>query len=297
MLASRGHVRQALGALRHCVKHESELTGVVAQRATLFTQSLDDLQLAVPEGADGVGLLNSLALNFVKPEQRDLHEALLRISFQRDANAPATHAIVVEDLLRDLDDPKSPCAGDARPDCEARLRKHASVIEALGPKNLQAVLLHARLLAHDGKLEEAGQWLAKRCQEFTSDATCAASFVNVAARLASPALLEEASASYLALACSTPDSCSTAATWIGNLFMARGNYEHALSRFERAANEAPSAEAWQRVASAALSSGHVSRAQSALIAARRFGANPNSDIDRQVEQARREQLMRDALKR
>ncbi len=297
VLASRGHVRQALGALRSCIKHEPELTGVAAQRATLFTQDLDDLQVAVPEGLDGVGLLNALAMSFVKPEQRGIHEALLQLSFQRSPSAPATHAIVVDDLLRDLDDPKSPCAGDARADCEARLRKHAGVIEALGPKNLQAVLLHARMLTHDGKQEDAAKWLAKHCQEFTSDASCATQFVSVASSIANPALLEEASATYLALACSTPDTCANAATWIGNLFMARGNYEHALSRFERAANESPSAEAWQRVASAALSSGHVSRAQSALIAARRFGANPDSDIDRQVEQARRDQLMRDALKR
>jgi tetratricopeptide (TPR) repeat protein len=297
VLASRGHVRQALVALRSCVKHEPWLAEVAAQRATLFTHSLDDLQLAVPEGADGIGLLNALAMNFVKPEQRSTHEALLQLSFERSPSAPATHAIVVDDLLRDLDDPKGPCQGDARPDCEARLRKHAGVIEALGPKNLQAVLLHARLLTHDSKLEEAAKWLAKRCQEFTSDATCASSFVNVAARVPNPALLEEASSTYLALACSTPDACSSAATWIGDLFMARGNFEHALNRYERAANEAPSAEAWQRVANAALNSGHVTRAQSALIAARRFGASPDSDIDRQVEQARRAQLLRDALKR
>ncbi len=297
VLGSRGHIRQAMGALRRCVTHEPGLGGVVADRAEQFTQSLDDLVLAVPDGVEGVLLLNALALRFSKPEQRNLHEVLLQRAFQRLGNSPTTHGIVVDDLLRDLDDPKSPCAAGAHADCEARLRKHAAVIEALGPRNLQAVLMHARILSHEGKLEEAAKWLSQRCQDFSSDATCATNFVNAASRVANPALLEEASATYLALTCSTPDACASAATWIGNLFWARGNYEHALTRFERAANEAPSAEAWLRVADAALNSGHISRAQSALIAARRFGSTTASDLEHRVEQARREQILRDALKR
>ena len=68
-------------------------------------------------------------------------------------------------------------------------------------------------------------------------------------------------------------------------------------RFERAANEAPTAQAWLRVADAALHCGHVGRAQSALIAARRLGAASNSDLEHSVEQARRDQMLRDALKR
>ncbi len=297
VLAQHGHVLQALGALKRCTTHEPELGGVVAERATQFSQSLDDLERAVPDGVKGVALLNAMALNFAKPEQRQLHEALLQRAFQRQPNSISTHAIVVDDLMRDLDDPTSPCAAAAHAGCETRLHAHAAVIEALGPKNLQAVLMHAHLLSHDGKLEQAAEWLSKRCQDFSSDATCATHFVYAASRLNSPALLEEASASYLALACSTAETCANASTWIGDLFMAKGNYEHALARFERAANEAPSAEAWQRVAQAALSCSHVSRAQSALIAARRYGATPDSELEHRVEQARRDQMLHDALSR
>ena len=297
VLAARGHVRQALGALRHCLMHAPDLSTLVAERAGQFTQSLDELELAVPDGVKGVDLLDALALRFSQPEQRDLHEALLQRAFQRQPDSIKTHTIVVNDLLRDLDDPKSPCAGPVHNDCEARLRRHAAVIEALGTRNLQAVLLHAQILTHEGKLTEAAQWLSQRCQDFTSDAGCASNLVIAASRLQNPALLEEASATYVALACTTPDSCASAATWIGNLFMARGNYEHALSRFERAANEAPSAEAWMRVADIALRAGRVSRAQSALSAARRFGATADFELEHRVEQARRDQLMHDALQR
>ena len=297
VLASRGHIRQALGALRHCVTHEPDLSGAVAERAERFSHSLDDLELAVPAGAAGVSLLNALALRLGKPEERALHEALLQRSFQRQGNSPATHGIVIDDLLRDIDDPKSPCAGDARAGCEARLRVHAKVIEGLGPRNILAVLMHARLLSHEGKWDEAAQWLSQRCQDFSLDGTCATHFVNTASRVKNPELLEEAAALYLAQACSTSEACANAATWIGNLFMARGNYEHALTRFERAANEGPSADAWLRVADAALRSGHVSRAQSALIAARRFGSSSDSALEHSVEQARRDQMMHDALKR
>jgi tetratricopeptide (TPR) repeat protein len=296
-LAARGARKQALGVLQRCVAHEPILADAVAQRAVRHAQNLDELELAVPNGTAGVVMLNSLAMYESKPAMRAVHEALLQHALQRQSSSPSTHAIIIDDLIRDLDDPKSPCAGSGRAECEAQLRQHAQVIEAQGPRNLQAVILHSRLLVREGKIVEAAQWLSKHCQNFTSDGTCASQFVTVAARAPGPELLEEAGTTYMALACSTPDSCASAATWIGNLFAARGNYQLALTRFERAANESPSADAWLRVADAAMRSGHVNRAQSALVAARRFGSASDSELEHRVEQARRDQLLNQALKR
>ena len=296
-LATRGARKQALGVLQRCVAHEPVLADVVAQRAVRYAQNLDELELAVPNGTAGVAMLDSLAMYENKPATRAVHEALLQHALQRQSNSFATHAIIIDDLIRDLDDPKSPCADSGRAECEAQLRQHAQIVEAQGPRNLQAVILHARLLVREGKIVEAAQWLSKHCQNFTSDSTCASHFVTVAAKAPSPELLEEAGTTYMALACSTPDSCASAATWVGNLFAARGNYQLALTRFERAANESPSADAWLRVADAAMRSGHVNRAQSALVAARRFGSASDSELEQRVEQARRDQLMNQALKR
>ena len=296
VLVAHGARKQALSVLRRCVTYEPLLANAIAQRVVRIAQSLDELELSVPDGTAGVTMLNALALFENQPTNRDIHTALLQRALHRQSNSLTTHAIIVDDLIRDLDDPKSPCAGDQRGRCEDSLREHAHFIEAQGPHNLQAVILHARLLVHEGKLLEAASWLSKHCQEFANDTTCVSHFVTVAARVPGPEMLEEAGSAYLALACSTPDSCAGAATWIGDLFMARGNYELALSRFERAANESPAADAWLRVADAALRSGHVNRGHSALIAARRLGAVSDPELEHRFEAARREQLMHQALK-
>jgi tetratricopeptide (TPR) repeat protein len=294
-LAARGARTQALGVLRRCANHEPSLASVIAQRATHYTHQLDELELAVPEGPAGVPVLNALAMYQNTPESRPLHDALLARSLERENTSTATRALLVEDLLRDLENPSGPCTGAAKTHCEQQLQEHAKVIERQGVHSVQAVLLRARLLAREGKIDQAVEWLAQQCSEFAADSLCAAQWVSIAAKAKSTEPLEDAASGYLALACSTPDACASAATWIANLYMARGNYELALTKYERAANESPSAEIWLRVADAALRCGRISRAQSALLAARRFGGS-DSKLERQLEQARREQLLRGALK-
>jgi lipopolysaccharide biosynthesis regulator YciM len=295
-LAARGARTQALEILRRCANHEPNLANVVAERATHYARKLEELELVVPEGETGVAMLNALAMYQNKPETRTLHDALLSLALERQRNSPATHGLFVDDLLRDLENPNGPCIGGATSRCESQLRAHAAVIEQQGPHSLQAALVHSRMLVHDGKIDEAAKWLEQQCREFASDSSCAAQWVAVASRAQSPQPLEEAASTYLALACSTPDACANAATWIGNLFMARGNYELALTRYERAALEAPSTDSWLRVADAAIRSDHVNRAQSALMSAHRLGGTVDPNLEQRIEQARRELLLRGALK-
>ena len=295
-LVARGARTQALDILRRCVNHEPNLANVVAERATRYTQKIEELELVVPDGKTGVAMLNALAMYENKPETRALHDALLSLALKRQSNSPATRGLLVDDLLRDLENPNGPCDGGTTSSCESQLREHAAVIEQQEPHSLQAVLVHSRILVHDGKLDEAAKWLEQQCREFTSDVSCAAQWVAVASRAQSPQPLEQAASSYLALACSTPDACANAATWIGNLFMARGNYDLALTRYERAALEAPSTDSWLRVADAAIRSDHVNRAQSALMSAHQLGGMVDANLERRIEQGRREQLLRGALK-
>lgn len=295
-LAARGAQAQALGVLQRCVSHEPNLANVVAERATHYAQNLEELERAVPEGQSGIAMLNALAIQVNKPEARALHDALLTLALKRQLNSPTTHALFVDDLLRDLENPNGPCGGGATSRCESQLREHADIIEKLGPHNLQAVLVHSRVLVHEGKIDDAADWLSQQCQEFAADTACATQWVLVASRSKNVDRLGDAANAYLGLACSTPDACASASTWIGNLFMARGNYEWALTRFERAANESPSGDAWLKVADAALRAGHVNRAYSALMSARRLGATIDPSLEQRTEQARRELLLRGTLK-
>jgi tetratricopeptide (TPR) repeat protein len=294
-LAARGAHAQALGVLQRCATHEPNLVNVVAERATHYAHNVEELEWAVPEGQSGIAMLNALAIQVNKPEARALHDALLALALKRQLNSPSTHALFVDDLLRDLENPNGPCVGNATARCESQLRAHANVIEKLGPHNLQAVLIHSRVLVHEGKIDEAAEWLSQQCQEFATDTTCATQWVLVASRSKNVDRLGDAANAYLVLACSTPDACASAATWIGNLFMARGNYEWALARYERAANESPSGDAWVKVADAAMRSGHVNRAYSALMSARRLGGTIDPGLEQRTEQARRELLLRGTL--
>lgn len=294
-LARRGARRQALGALRRCAAQDPTLAQVVAERATRYSHELDELQLAVPEGQPGVALLNALALYLSKPEVRPVHDALLALALERQSTSAATHGLIVDDLLRDLENPNGRCVGAASTDCEAELLKHARIIEKQGANDLQFVILRSRLLVREGKIDEAVAWLSEHCRELTSDPVCAAQWVTVAAKARGPESLEDAAGAYLALACSTPEACAAAATWIGNLFSARGNYERALARFERAARESPSASTWLQVADAAIRTGQINRAQSAILAAKRLGAVVDPSLSDKIDQARREQLLRRTL--
>jgi tetratricopeptide (TPR) repeat protein len=298
VLASRGYVHQALISLKACATNEPGLGGVIADRARQFSQSIDELQLTVPDGPAGVVILDALAMQFGKSGEKAVHEALLQLAFARQPQSVSTHAIAVDDLLREFEDPKSACSNQDKAGCETKLLRHAQVIESQqGPKSLQAVIVRARILAHQQKLDEAVAWLSKSCPQFSTDATCSTYLVDMASRSKNMAALDEAAATHLAIACSTAETCSGAATWIGNLYMALGGYDRALMRFERAANELPSASAWSRVANAAFAAGHISRAQSALIAAKRLGGPSDSNLEQQIERARQEQLLHEALRR
>ncbi|HEY5961581.1 MAG TPA: hypothetical protein VIV60_33710, partial [Polyangiaceae bacterium] len=292
-LAARGAMSQALLELRHTDELAPELRGAVADRAVRWTQTVEDLLRAVPEGTKGVALLNALAIRFAgTPERMRLRERLLALSLARNERDASTNSIYVQDLLAAMSTNAENCTGERMATCTDRLRQHAARVINESNNRQTTTLLQARLLDHDHKYDEAEHLLAENCQRLPDPVTCGIDRVSYALKLKDPHRFDEAAAEYTASACSTPASCAQAFSWLGNLEMGRNNQLGALARYERAAQESPSSEAWLRVADVATRVGRLGRAQTAMTSARRLGSSENAaPVEQRLQELERSRTL------
>jgi hypothetical protein len=290
-LAARGAMPQAMLELRHTDELGPELRNAVAERAVRWTQNIEDLLRAVPEGEKGVPLLNALALRFAgSPERQQLRDRLLALSLQRNERDAGTNTIFAQDLMASISSNSPDCAGDRRAACSERLRRHAALVVNESRNRQTTTLMRAKLLDHDQKYDEAERLLAENCQRLPDPVSCGIERVTYALKLKDARRFDDAAAEYTASACSTPAGCAQAFTWLGNLELGRNNQLGALARFERAAQESPSSDAWLRVAEVATRVGRLARAETALVTAKRLGlgeaAQPVEERLRELQRSR-----------
>lgn len=295
VLVERGATNQALAELRRTAELEPGLTTEIATRIAKWANSVPDIMRAVPEGRAGIGVLNAVAMQLhATPTDQATHGELLRISLERDRNSPATNGILAMELLAALATSAPECSGERRPDCETRLHRHANVVIANTADVQQSLMMKARLLGYGKNEADAERLLAERCPHVPDPVSCQALRVTNALALKEAAHFEEAANAYVAVACSTPTACSRAGAWVGALEAQRGNLPAALARYERSAQEEPSAEAWLRVVDVALQLHRVTRAQSALMAARRLAtAQTQATIEQKSDQLQHARLLQE----
>lgn len=292
-LAARGAMDQAFLELRKTAELAPELVGSVAERATRWTQNVEELLRAVPDGNQGIHLLNAMAQRFAGSSERvKLHEELLAIALRRNSRDVATNSILAHELLVAMATDSGPCAGEGRTACNERMQKHATAVLQGTTNEQTSVILRAKILAHEKRFDEAERFLAQSCERLPDPSSCSVERIGYAQRLKDPARFEEAASAYTAAACSTPAACSQAFGWLGNIELGRNNVLSALSRFERSAQESPSADAWLRVAEVALRLGRVGRAETAMATARRLGATAGTaDWDKRLQDLQRTKLL------
>jgi tetratricopeptide (TPR) repeat protein len=291
-LAARGAMSQSLLELKMTAKYSPALVGPAADRAVKLASDLDMMLESVPDGPTGAFMLNALAVR--SPASSPLRARLIELSFARDANNEQTHAIAFGDLLAAIDTDAEPCRGAARADCEARLRRHGAVAAASKTNPQIAITLKAQSLAHEGKFDEAEQWLGEHCGSAPDPGACNATRVTYALRLSDAARFENAALAYTASACTTSAACANAFTWLGHLELGQNRQLMALSRFERAAEEHPSAEAWLRVAELAARAGRVHQSTNALTKARRLGGEQKAEeLEKRLTELRRTRILED----
>ncbi|MGC4065880.1 MAG: O-antigen ligase family protein [Polyangiaceae bacterium] len=291
-LAARGAASQALLELKLTAKYSPALVGPAADRAVKLASDLDTMVSSVPEGPAGAYMLNALAVR--SPASSPLRARLLELSFARDGNNEQTHAIAFGDVLAAIDSDAEACRGRARGECEARLRRHAAVATTSKTNPQIAITLTAQSLAHEGKFDEAERWLGEHCGRAPDPGGCNAARVSYALRLSDAARFESAALAYTAAACTTSAACANAFTWLGHLELGQNRQLMALSRFERAAEEHPSADAWLRVAELAARAGRVHQSTNALTKARRLGGEQKAEeLEKRLTELRRERILED----
>lgn len=292
-LAARGAMTQALLELRKTAELAPELQGNVADHAKRWATSIEDLLRAVPEGARGIPMLNALAQRYNgSPERDKMREQLLELALKRNNRDIATNSIIAQDLLAALARDTGACSGDGRSACSERLQRHATAVLQGTTDRQTLALLGAQMLAHEKKFDEAERSLAESCERLPDPVACGVDRIGYALKLKDPERFDQAASAYTAAACSTAATCSQAFRWLGHIELGRNNLLSALSRFERAAQEVPSAEGWLQVADIANRVGRIGRAETALAAARRLGAAENSmDIEKKLQEMQRSRLL------
>jgi tetratricopeptide (TPR) repeat protein len=297
-LAARGALNQALLELKTTVKYAPQLVEVVAEHVLRWAPGLEQMLKAVPDGTDGIPLLNTLAARHAgSPERVALRQRLLALSLERNPRETSTNAIFVNDLFTALAGNVEPCVGDGKKACEERLHQHAAIVLADRTKPQLTVLLHAQLLAYEKKYDEADRWLTEHCSTLPDPVSCNRTRVIYAERLTEPGRFDEAATTYAASACSTPTNCAAAFDWLGAIEAQRNNPLLALSRFERAAEELPTAEAWLKVAESAARAGQYNRSETALATVRRLGgASKTADLEKRLLEIRRTRMLQELEK-
>ncbi|MCK6533038.1 MAG: O-antigen ligase family protein [Polyangiaceae bacterium] len=277
VFAEAGRLPQAFMHLRLAAERDSVAIGQVADRAVRWSRDHAALSSVVPDGAHAASTLEALALAVPAKDGGELRRRLLRDALARD---PKRHGAIEElawDLLGELarQDSSPVCAGEARANCMAEVRGFARALEETSPGTSAGLRVHAALLRRDRKPEEAERLLAERCRAMSDRPVCLQARLTAAAECHPPTQLASAIREYLASRCSHAEDCATAASFVGDLELARGEPGSALAHFRRAAAEAPTEQRWLKLADAATSIGAHAQALEALgkVAGLRGGAD------------------------
>jgi tetratricopeptide (TPR) repeat protein len=294
-LNARGAKNQALFELRTTARLAPTFVGAVAERAIAWAPEYEHLLRVVPDGNDGISVLTALAQRQTGSKERLLiRQKLLALAIQRNPDDFQANAILADDLFAALDANQESCMGDARKVCEERLRRIVGVIVASKTHPQYSLVYRARLLAHEQNYDKAESLLAEHCNKSPDSVSCNRLRVSYAERLPERSRFESAAMAFTASACFSPGSCAAAFDWLGNLEIGRNNLLLALSRFERAAEESPTADAWLKVAEVAARAGRYGRSETALMTARRLGGKPKTeDLERQLLDIRRSRMLQE----
>jgi len=165
----------------------------------------------------------------------------------RDAAAVEPRWVRADDLLGNLEANRAPCDVAHQAACAGEVRRLASSIAEIDPKSDRPALFNARLLLVEGNPAAAEKLLAEKCKMLVVQADCDRLRFLAAERLDDPRILEDATASLLAAACSSPVECASTAVWLGRELEAHRAFAAALHMYERAAHESDTPDAWRQV--------------------------------------------------
>ncbi len=292
VLSKAGVKNQALLSIRQAIEREEMLMRPAVQLAFQTSHVPADLARAAPDGVSGANLLTALAqLPEAQPERLELLEAAI----QKPGGFARPRLILGEDLLRALEEGKSPCDAAGAEACRARVAALARDLASRDSNQEAPTIFTARLMVLSSRLGEASRYLAQNCARFRPGLECRRWQVTLAKDAHDRAAVAEGAASYLSAACETEKGCAPAAFWLGSVFDSLGDDAQALKMYSRAAQEGELPGAWDKVAKVATRLGFVGEAKRARERAGRAPTPPISAPAQQVkDRDRLRQLVDDA---
>lgn len=283
-LARSGARKQALFELGRAAEYDALLAAPTARFAVRLTVDADALLGIVPEGESGPLFLVALASE-VGEKNATTRDRLDAEALRRDPSLQVPRQRLMNARLDALQHARAPCADPAP--CEAEVQTHADELARRWPLDPGGPMGRARLAMVRDDWVEADRILADACKRPNGKSDCLRMRIQVSSHIEKPAGLNEKAQlfdMYLTAGCTSPATCASAHDWLGGFYEGIRSTQLALSSYEEAAREDPTAARWIKVADAAERAGSIERARFALQKARVLAPSPG--IDARLEKLR-----------
>jgi len=289
ILFARGARNQALMELKFACRDEPGLTTSAVALAIRHNVRGKDLERMVPDGPDGVRVLDTLAawMHTRDPEMGMRFDDLV---LQRDPSRSGPRGRRVADLIGALKTQEDPrCAGEEkRRACAEQIEQHVVHIEKDDPDTSRAARLRAEALMALGQPEKADKVLAAACDRVKDRLVCLRARVPIVMSLGRDAEVDALLEAVAVAGCTSSQACAQTHVWIGQTQRTRKNLGAATNAYRRATRHDPqNLGAWTALGDTSTALGLHAQAAQAYEKAMKLSPE-NEGLRKKFEKARRE---------
>jgi tetratricopeptide (TPR) repeat protein len=233
---------QARLEYRLALEQSHEISGMVAEEAPRLVGSFDDAMELVPDGANGIGMLESLVVSSALPSR--LPAACVRLDDELGRRAPTMAGPSVraaENAVSDLEsgDGSPWCQGEARAGCIDRALTLVSKVEELEPTQCNGYVLEARALSVAGEPSRAMARLESVADRVADRVVCLRALAGLARASRDEGRLDAVLGEIARAGCAQDNECLGNLLWVAQVQEQRGSLRRALSAYKRAHERAP----------------------------------------------------------
>lgn len=270
ILFERRLKNQGMMEMKLALEYEPGLAPFVAQVLVARTQDTADLLRAVPQGPEGVAVLDAFARKLYEVGALRTADDLDREALARTPSAYEPRRRLLENRLTSLEYGTDFC--EDRVLCEEETADHIREADLFAPSSSLSVRSSARVDVLYGDLDRALDTLESGCSRPVERSLCLRDQILVLEKLKRfddlPKRMEELTAS----SCARKSTCADAHQFNGRVYQRTGRAQVAVGELEEAARLEPTIERWLELADAAERAGLPRNAVRGLEAAIALGA-------------------------
>ncbi len=253
-LLARRLTNQGLMEVRLALEYEPNLAATAAPLVVQYASTPEAVLAVVPQGEAGAFPLEVIALSFGAAAKLELRQALDREALVRDPNQLSPRRRLAEDLLLALEAKKAPCATE-RAECLSKVESDALIIAAKFPNQTLPGRIRARVELSEGRKDSALSILRSSCELPEERLPCLQLLAQTLASEGASDELNNVLEKAVSTACAQRLGCAEANRWVAAMHVSVGNRQQAVTWYERAARQDPTATRWLDLADAADQAG------------------------------------------